>query len=214
MEVLKLTCKNVAEIVDRVLPILKRGGVVVIPTDTVYGLAADARNPQAVKKIFAIKQRPEQKKLPVFIGSIKEAEKLAEIDKRQRKFLKKVWPGKVTAVLKLKIPLPDALTRDGTAGIRIPRHDFVLGLLKALGGLLAQSSVNVSGKPGHAKISELLAEFESAKIQPDIVIDAGDLPESEPSTIVDLTGDDIKILREGAVSKEKLLSYIEWYERP
>ena len=209
MKILKSSQENSDGIIKEVVSVLKKGRVVVIPTDTIYGLAADARNPAAVQRIFEIKQRPKTKTLPVFIGDIEEARKIAEVGERRRKFLEKIWPGKVTAVFKLKISLPKEMSKNGTVGLRIPKHDFVLKLLKAFGGLLAQSSINISGKPGHAKISELLAEFKSAKIQPDIVIDAGDLPESEPSTIVDLTGDGIKILRQGAVSKEELQKIID-----
>lgn len=201
MKVLKLSPEKFEETIKEVVSVFRNGGVVVVPTDTIYGLAADALNPEAVKRIFEIKQRPEEKTLPIFVESIEEAEQLTEINARQRKFLEKVWPGKVTAVLKAK---------DGsTIALRIPKHDFVSELLKEFGGPLTGTSANLSGKPGHIKITELIAEFENAHPNPDIIIDTGDLLDLKPSTVIDLTVWPPQILREGAVSKEEIMRYIE-----
>ena len=199
MNILKLSQERFDELVST----LEVGGVLAVPTDTIYGLAADALNPQAVQKIFEIKGRPEEKALPIFVGSVEEAEKLAEIDERRKKFLEKVWPGKVTCVLAAK--------KSGTVALRIPNHDFILKLLRGFGGPLTGTSANVSDKPGHTKISEVLSEWQTLNVdhQPDIIVDAGDLPESLPSTVVDLTLWPPEILRQGAVSEKELLSYIE-----
>jgi L-threonylcarbamoyladenylate synthase len=99
MKILKLSEKVIKEVVK----IINEGGVVVFPTDTVYGLICDATNKKAVEKIFKIKNREKDKVLPVFVSSIKKARKVAEIDKKQEEILKKYWPGKYTFVLKSKI---------------------------------------------------------------------------------------------------------------
>ncbi|MDP3784643.1 MAG: L-threonylcarbamoyladenylate synthase [bacterium] len=201
MKILKLSQEKFEEIIRETISVLCRGGVVAIPTDTIYGFAADALNPAAVQKVFEIKGRPEEKSLPIFVESIETAEKLAEINARQRKFLEKVWPGKLTAVLK---------AREGnTIALRIPNHDFVLKLLQEFGGPLTGTSANISGQAGHTKINELISEFEGAPQKPDLIIDAGDIPPSEPSTVVDLTKWPPAILRPGAVSEKELQKILD-----
>jgi L-threonylcarbamoyladenylate synthase len=158
---------NVEEIVRR----LKKGGVVEIPTDTVRGLACDYYNKAAEEEIFRIKKRPKEKILSIFVSSIDEVKKIVPVSERQEKFLKKVWPGKITCVLKKDV-----------GGFRIPNDKFVLGILKKFGGPLLQTSANISGESP-----------------------VGGLP----STVVDLTVWPPKILREGAVSKEEIMRYIE-----
>lgn len=216
MEVVALAGDNTPEVLRNVLQVLKSGGTAVIPTDTVYGLAADALHSEAVRRVFAIKTRQGKNPLPVFVASLEKAEELARIENgKVREFLEKVWPGKVSCVLKARKEVPQAIkAADGTIALRIPNHDFALNLLRAFGRPLTGTSANISGIPPHTKIQELIEEFEKAELKPDLIIDAGDLPESLPSTVVDLTswpphlrqgyGGQAKILREGAVSKEEL----------
>ncbi|MFH1181198.1 MAG: L-threonylcarbamoyladenylate synthase [bacterium] len=183
-------------IFKKAVEIIKNGGVVIAPTDTVYGLICDAANKKAVEKIFKIKKRPKSKPLPIFVKDLKMAKEIAEIDRKQEKFLKKVWPGKVTARLerkKSKIKLY-GVDKD-TIAIRIPKYRLLLGLAEQLNRPLAQTSANISGKIAPAKIQEILKQFSSKKYQPDLVIDAGDLPQNKPSKIIDLTIWPPKILR-------------------
>lgn len=163
---------------------IKSGKVLVCPTDTVYGLVCDAGNKKAVDKIYKIKKRPKNKLLPVFVKDIKMAKKFVKINSKQEKFLKKTWPGAVTAVLKKEEP-----------AIRIPNYKFVLELIERIGGPLTESSANISGKPASTKIKEVLRQFEGKKYQPDLVIDAGNLKPSRPSQVIDLTGPEPKVLR-------------------
>ncbi|MBU0476797.1 Sua5/YciO/YrdC/YwlC family protein, partial [Patescibacteria group bacterium] len=99
MKILKISSQNKKEVLEETLFCLEKGGVVIFPTDTVYGLLADATNKEAVDKIFKIKKRTIQKPVPIFIKDMKMAKKFAKIDKEQEKILKLVWPGRVTAVL-------------------------------------------------------------------------------------------------------------------
>lgn len=128
---------------EKTVKALKNGKVLVCPTDTVYGLICDANSKKAVERLYKIKKRPKRKPLPVFVSNIKTAKKLAHIDKRQEEFLRNVWPGGVTAVLKSR--------KRGTVGLRMPNHRFVLRLAEHIGPL-AESSANMSGKPASAKI--------------------------------------------------------------
>jgi L-threonylcarbamoyladenylate synthase len=174
---------------------IKQGKVLVCPTDTVYGLIADATNKKAVEKLFKIKKRKLNKPLPIFIKNIKTAKKLAFIDKNQEKFLKKVWPGKVTTVLKRKKTFKLYGVDKDTIGLRIPNHKFVLSLLKEIKKPLTGTSANISGKPASTKIKEVLEQFKNQKFQPDLIIDQEDLPKGKPSRVIDLTVHPPKILR-------------------
>lgn len=194
MEVIKLGQKAV----NKTANILKNGGVAIFPTDTVYGFLADAGNKKAIEKIFKIKKRARSKPLPVFVKDIKAAKELAEITKDQEKILKKHWPGKYTFILKLKASKNLSklvIGKNNTIGIRIPKYKFLNDLLKKINKPLAQTSVNISGKPEIKKIKEIIAKFADNKNKPDLIIDGGDLLKSKPSKIVDLTGIEKKVLR-------------------
>ncbi len=167
MKVLKPSPENL----DQAVQVLKKGGVIEVQTDTVNGLICDYYNKAAEEKIFKIKKRPKEKILPIFVSSIVEVKKIVPVSERQEKFLERVWPGKVTCVLKKDV-----------GGFRIPNDKFILEILKKFGGPLSQTSANISGEPP-----------------------VGGLP----STVVDLTVWPPKILRQGAVSKDELMRYIE-----
>ena len=117
------------------------------------------------------------------------------IPKAKEEFLIKTWPGKLTAVLEGKVQFPKGVGRNKTVGIRIPNYPFLLNLMEALGGPLVQTSVNISGEPPLKNVEEMIKVFEAKQFKPDFIIDAGTLPLSDPSRIVDLTTDEIKIIR-------------------
>lgn len=196
MLILKLTDKNLKKTIKETLKIIKKGGVVICPTDTVYGLISDATNRKAVEKVFKIKKRPKEKPIPVFIRDIKMARNFAQIEKKQEIFLKKAWPGKTTFILKRKNKLPGMLFRGRkTIGLRIPKYKLINILLERLNGPLSGTSANISGRPAWGKIKEVLRQFENQKSRPDLIIDAGNLKPSRPSKIIDLTFSKPKTLR-------------------
>ena len=198
MEILKLGQKNSAKIVWKVIKYIKQGKVIVLPTDTVYGLVADATNKKAVERILKIKNRSKEKAIPIFVKDIKMVGKLAKINKNQEKFLNSVWSGKMTAVLKLKIK-NEKLKICGidrkTIALRIPKYKLILRLLKRTNILLTGTSANISNRPASTKIKEVIEQFGNQKEQPDLIIDAGNLPKSRPSTVIDLTEFPPKVLR-------------------
>lgn len=182
---------------------MRSGGVVVGPTDTVYGIFANATDSKAIKKIFEMKGRS-QKPLLIFVRDIAMARWYAYISDIKAKFLEKVWPGAVTVIFHHKEKLPKILTgKSNTIGIRMPDHAFLSELLERLDFPLAQTSANASGKPVARNIREIKEYFKQQKIKPDLIIDGGELPDN-PSTIIDLTRDKAAILRTGVVSKEEL----------
>ncbi|TSC75231.1 MAG: Sua5/YciO/YrdC/YwlC family protein [Parcubacteria group bacterium Gr01-1014_30] len=177
---------------------VRQGKVLVCPTDTVYGLVCDATNKKAVEKLFKVKKRKLSKFLPIFVKDISMAKRLAHIDKKQEKFLRKVWPGKVTAVLERKTKSAKRKIYGidkNKIGLRIPNYKLVLDLLKNTNRPLTGTSANISGKPASTKIGEVLRQFSGKKHKPDLIINRGNLPKSKLSRVVDLTGKKIKILR-------------------
>lgn len=188
MEFLKLRVNNFRHVLDEATGALKRGQVLICPTDTVYGMVGHFANQKAMQRMCAIKKRPPHKLFPVFIKDIKMAAELADINAEQKKFLKAIWPGKVTCILPLK-------NGRGTIGLRLPKHKFALALVERVGPL-AQTSANISGQPASTKIKEVLAQFKGRKYQPDLVIDADNLTPSKPSKVIDLTVIPFKILRQ------------------
>lgn len=207
MRVVSLRDDNWDVVLQETINCLNQGGVVILPTDTVYGIAASAYDEQALKKLFSIKKRDPDKPLPVFIDNSAMAHEIAHIDNRLDGFLKKIWPGAVTVVVPKKIKLPDLVTANlQSVGLRIPQYTSVIRLLAQLSYPLAVTSANISGEDDIFEASQIMGTFSDIDIQPDLFIDAGDLPKSKPSTIIDFTEEGKpRILREGAVLGEGLL---------
>lgn len=183
---------------------IAQGDVVVVPTDTVYGLVCDARNDRAIRRIFAMKERPEEKAFPVFVKDIAMARRYAYISDAKAKFLERVWPGAVTVVFHHKEKLPPVLTGGkDTLGMRIPDHSFLSDVLGRLDVPLAQTSANISDMPAARSCEEAEAYFRDAKERPDIVVDGGTLP-GNSSTVIDFTGAAPLLLRAGPIAKQDL----------
>jgi L-threonylcarbamoyladenylate synthase len=211
MDVLFLNFKKLPNIYKVILQELKDGKVIICPTDTVYGLIADASNKKAVEKIFLIKKRSKEKTLPIFVKDIKTLRKIADLDREKEKILKKFWPGKITFVLKAKTEafklFPFGIIKDNkTIAVRIPNYKFLNFLLKKGNLFLTATSANISGNGSLIKPIEILKEFEKEKEKPDLFLNAGTLKNALPSTIFDLT--QMKILRKGSLKENKLKGLI------
>ena len=211
MDVLFLNFKKLPNIYKVILQELKDGKVIICPTDTVYGLIADASNKKAVEKIFLIKKRSKEKTLPIFVKDIKTLRKIADLDREKEKILKKFWPGKITFVLKAKKEafklFPFGIIKDNkTIAVRMPNYKFLNFLLKKSNLFLTATSANISGKESLIKPIEILKEFEKENEKPDLFLNAGTLKNALPSTIFDLT--QMKILRRGSLKENKLKGLI------
>jgi len=192
--------KDYKNVLKEAVSVLEAGGVIVYPTDTLYGIGGNALNEKAVRRVFEIKERSLKKPLPMIVRDIKWAKELAYVKKRDENILKKVWPGKVTVVLNKKEMVPDILTSGHkTVGIRVPDYQLLDDLLKLFGYPVVSTSANISGEEGTGDINKIIEAFSSRSLlkQPDLVLDVGILPKSEPSAILDLTGDKPKISRIG-----------------
>lgn len=200
MRIVKLSEPDQEKIIKTAVKIIWAGGIVIGPTDTVYGIFCDARNKDTVKKIFALKGRSRQKAFPIFVRDIKTARYYAYISDAKARFLEKVWPGAITAVFQHKEKLSKVLTGGyDTIGIRIPNHQFLQELMRRIDLPLAQTSANLSDVPPARNVAEIKKYFTGAKAKPDLIIDAGEI-EGKPSAVIDCTGAKPKILRTGTLS--------------
>ena len=185
--------------------VIQAGGIIVYPTDTIYGIGASAWNPDAVARVQEIKKRTEAKPILVLVESIDAAYGVAEeVNGTARQLMERFWPGPLTLVLKSSVHLPAALTLGkGTIGVRVPASAACLRLLALCGGPLTSTSANLSGEgtPGTA------AAIERA-LGPgiDLFLEGGVLPPSPPSTVLDVTGPRPHLIREGAISLAQLTS--------
>lgn len=183
--------------------IIQEGGLVAFPTETVYGLGADALNAKAVEKIFEAKGRPANKGLIAHIADIKDVYKLAkEVPKEAELLMKKFWPGPLTIVLKKSKIVPD-VTSGGmdTIAIRMPAHKVALALIKEAKTPIAAPSANMSGMPSPTDAEQVI-ETMQGKI--DVIIDSGKTYIGVASTVLDMTVNPPRILRQGALSKEEI----------
>ena len=212
MKILKVNPENLRESEEAIVEAAKvmlAGGTVVFPTDTVYGLGCDATNEYAVKRIFKIKERKETNPLAVIVRDIEMVKKVAFVDRRLEKALNMVWPGAITVILWKKYKLPEILTaKEQTIGLRIPDYKLTQFLAENMGRPFVATSANISGQQATNKISEVLNYFEKSLVKPDLILDAGDLKCSEPSTVLDLSVEKPKITRIGPVDKKKLLEIL------
>ena len=196
------------EIFDRAISILEGGGLIALPTDTVYGLAADPWNGEAVKRLYEAKDRSELKSIPVLLRGEAAINKVAvDLPERVRAIAEKFWPGPLTIVVRRKSELPSEISATDTVGVRAPDHEFALALLKKYGPIAA-TSANRSGKPA-AMTAEQVVSTLGGMI--DLIVDGGETAGGVPSTVVDFTASSPILLREGPISVESVLEVWEDY---
>jgi L-threonylcarbamoyladenylate synthase len=181
----------------RAVEVLRGGGLVAFPTETFYGLGAAALDGAAVKAVFVIKGRPEAKPVLVLVDSLRMVERLAQVPDRARQLMARHWPGALTLVLPARPGLPAELTAGtGTVGVRLSSHPVARGLVRALGGPVTAPSANASGAAPPTAAAEVLAAFGGAIA---LVLDGGTSPGGEPSTVLDVSVDPPRVIRQGSV---------------
>ncbi len=189
------------KITGRLLQVVEAGGVVIVPTDTVYGLVADATNESAVKKIYKIKKRELSKPLGLFVSGHEMLDEYAEIEEELSKKLFLLWPGALTAILRAKrVSLP---MQGASLGFRVPSTLLLIDLINKLARPLIQTSANVSGHGPFVRVQDVEKDFWDAH-DVDLFIDGGDIPDSMASSAVDFTTHPPTLIREGDISREKL----------
>ncbi len=186
--------------------VLRSGGIVLYPTDTLYALAVDARNPEAIRKLKKLKGRDEGKPISIVVADMIMAAAYGDVNEAARKLADQFLPGALTIVLDKKDTVLDELAGGGqTIAIRIPDSPFCLALARALGGAYTATSANVSGEETRRTVSDILGQFGNHAPLVDYVIDIGELPARKASTIVDVHDGEMKIIREGVISSKEIM---------
>ena len=190
--------------VETGISILKQGGIVAFPTDTVYGLGACANLRQAVERVYQIKKRPQNMALPLLLADISQISEVAHpVPPIAWLLAHNFLPGALTMVLHKSSSVPDVITAGGmTVAIRIPAHSIPVALAEGVGTPIVGTSANLSGKPSALTAGEVYSQFGD---RIDLVIDDGRCLGGEESTIIDVTGEIPVVLREGAISREELM---------
>ena len=183
--------------------IIKNGGIVVFPTETVYGIGTNGLNENSIKRLYEVKQRPLNKPISLLVNNIEMIEQITQnISELEYKLIKKFMPGPFTIILKKKALIPNILTANGdTVGIRMPENKVALKLIEYAGVPIATPSANISGKPSGTTLDMINNDF-GEKV--DYFIDGGKSKIGVASTIVQVIGGKPHILREGAILKENL----------
>ena len=185
----------------RALEILKNGGLVAFPTDTVYGVGTMAFDENAIKSIYVAKDRPVEKAIPILLGRSEDLEKVAaSLTSMAEKLAARFWPGPLTLVIPKHPSLPTVVSATPTVGVRVPDHPIARALLTAAGPM-AVTSANISGEPSPKTAGEVSRQL-NKRIP--IILDGGETPGGVPSTVVDCTGAEPVILREGPISLEEI----------
>lgn len=183
-------------VAQKAADVVRRGGVVLFPTDTLYGLGADAMSDAAVQKIYDIKGRDEGKPIHAIVADLAMADRYGVVTDDVRRLAKELPAGKLTFILKKRGGESGILKGLGTFGFRIPDNQFCIALVRAFGGPITATSANKSGSAPEPLVPAILEQLGGGI---DLVVDAGELAPSQPSTVVDVSGRTPVIVREGAV---------------
>jgi L-threonylcarbamoyladenylate synthase len=198
--------------VDRAVEILKAGGIVAFPTDTVYGLGGDAFNIEVAERIYRVKRRPRHLPLPVLLADSKQAASVADSVSGIARFLMRhFWPGGLTLVLPKKASFPDIITAGSNkVAVRIPDHVVPLTLIHGLGVPIIGTSANISDRPSPVTAEEVEQQLGS---RVDLIIDVGKCTGGLESTVVDVTGGTPVILRHGVIPERDINMACQEYAR-
>lgn len=190
--------------IARAAKLIDEGEIVAVPTETVYGLAVDAANEEAVQALYEAKGRPEDKPFVLQFASVPAALAWGSFDGPAARLAERFWPGPLTLIVPkpTEAKLASRVTSGGTTiGIRIPDNETALALLRAAGRPLAITSANLSGEPGARSVAEIPSPV---KARLGLILDGGDCPIGVASTVVDTTGSSLRILRQGTLSASEI----------
>ena len=190
----------------RALEMLSSGGLVAFPTDTVYGVGALAFDGKAIESIYIAKDRPVEKAIPILISDALEIHKVGiDIPAVALKLAYRFWPGPLTILIPKRLDLPESVSSTATIAVRVPDHPIARALLRAAGPM-AVTSANISGGQSPVSAEEV---YEQLAGRIPLILDGGRTPGGVPSTLVDCTTPELKVLREGPIQLEELLSALK-----
>lgn len=190
--------------VGKAVSVLQNGGVISMPTDTLYALTAAADDASAVRRVFEIKGRQEGRPLPLFVSGLEMAQRIAEVNQTAARLASRFWPGQLTIVVpKLQTYESEALAGSATVGLRVPDNEIARAVVEALDAPVTGTSANLSGGPDPVSADEVRSQLGD---RVDLILDAGPCAHGVGSTIVDCSGDQPAILREGAISSDRVFA--------
>lgn len=191
--------------INSALELLEDGEAVAFPTDTVYGLGADAFHAPGIIKLFEAKGRDSNKAIAILIGNIGQAKMITDhMTENAQKLAEAFWPGGLTVIVPKKNTLPELVSNTERVGIRIPNHPIALDLLQSFGPL-ATTSANLAGKSNPTCAKDV---FDQLNNRIPLILDGGACPGGVPSTVVDCSGPEVVVLREGAISTEEIMRVV------
>ena len=195
-----------ADAIAQAVRMLRDGGLVAFPTDTVYGVGAHAFLPAAVERLYVAKDRPREMAIPLLLGRAQDVMLVcADVPRLASLLMRRFWPGGLTLVLRRSPLVPDVVTAGGdTVAVRLPDHRVPRELAQKVGSPLAATSANLSGGPSPVTAQDVMAQLDG---RVDLVLDGGACPGGVESTIVDVTGPELTFLREGAVSRHRIEAF-------
>ncbi len=195
------------ETIDKAVKILKKGGIIVYPTETAYGLGCDGFNVQAIEKIYEIKSRPPDQPLSIIVDNLEMIERVACMQEDAKILIEKFHPGPLVIALKKKSLIPDILNKDRIA-FRISNNEFVQNIVRNLGKPIVSTSANKTGFKSPYSINDVLETITEKEV--DLIFDAGPLEKNKPSTIIDFVMQSSpQIIREGAISAKEIFQTLK-----
>jgi L-threonylcarbamoyladenylate synthase len=202
MEVIKINSKRIKKKkINYIVSYLKKGKLVVLPTDTSYGMAVNALDNKAINEVYKVKRRIKTSPLSVIVKNITQAKKYSIIDNRTKLLFNKYLPGKLTIIVKKKDILPKNLIGSSkTVGLRIPDCKIIERVMEMINFPITATSANISGEKEPYSVKEILKQYKNKEKQPDLIVDSGNLTKNKPSTIVDLSEEKIKLIRKGPIN--------------
>lgn len=204
MDIIRLTDTNLKDAAKKAATVLKKGGIVVYPTDTVYGLGVSIANLDAIDRLRKLKGRERKRPISIIVPDVASIEKCGTLTPLAERFAQNHLPGPLTLVIPANNRMPDALTLNGAVGVRIPAEPFCLALAEAFGAPYTTTSANKAGMGTPRNVEGLMAHFGLSLGQIDLIIDGGERAGANPSTVVSCVGDVPYVLREGALSRAEL----------
>lgn len=204
MDLVHLARSDIDEVAKKAAEVLRKGGIVLYPTDTLYGLGVDANNREAIERLKELKGRDKKKPISVIVPSFEQISAYAHMNAHARALAEKFFPGALTLVLPSKNTISAELTLNNSIGIRIPDDAFCLALAREFGLPFTTTSANRAGRETAKDIRHVLEQFGARAHEIDLVIDGGERRGEHPSTVIRCTEETPFVLREGALSREVL----------
>jgi len=191
--------------IKETLTIIRSGGVVALPTDTVYGIACSVESTTAIQSLYQIKIRESIKAIPVLIADIDQINLLAkDLNENTSKLAQSFWPGALTLIVPKNDSLPHNLTIYPTVGVRMPDHDWLRAIMRETGPLAA-TSANISGESSPTTSQQVLDQLDG---RIELIINGGECKSGISSTVIDCSGEKIKIIRQGMITSEQIQSVL------